>query len=389
SASAEHVANGDFTEWYRVGTEVAPAGVLEAGGDATIQQAAFSPDGATVYAVGYGMNFFAFDPFCRDQLYATRFGEGSPNAMVVDPSGRRVLVASDQDGVSFRLTIIDTAAGVVVGVPVDSRERVVALAVSADGSAVYALGADDSGAMLRRIPWASLVEAATGGSVLAFDTDPVRSLDGDPRGLTIAPGGRVLAVTVRVIDSQVIDSRLHAFAADLSLLGSLDVPTVSDARDVAATVSGTEVLVLGKEVFSVVRSSDLVEVFNANLSASGTRLGVDPDGALALVVEDDVLETFDVRRRTLAPIPGVQVFSGFGVAMSPAGTHAVVTHHRLSEATLLSIGLLQPVDWELIAGRVRPWCLSATSGPLAVLGAPSGSSAISQVVPAVGGARYR
>lgn len=383
AASAEHVANGDFTAWYRVGTGVARAGVLEAGGDATILQAAFSPEGATVYAVGRGMHFFAFDPFCRDQLYTTRFGQGSPNAMVVDPSGRRVLVASELDRRFPLLTIIDTATGGVVGAPVASPERVVALAVSADGSAVYVLGADEAGAVLRRIPWASLVEAATGGSTLDFDTSARRRLDGEPRGLTVAPGGRVFAATVRVADS-----RLHAFAADLSLPGSLEIATVSDARDVAATVSGAEVLVLGQEALSVVRSSDLVEVFKAPLSAPGTRLGVAPEGALALVLEDDALETFDVRRRTLTT-SGVPVFSGFGLAMSPAGTHAVVTQNSSSEATLLSIGFSQPVDWELTAGRVRPWCLSATSGPLAVLGAPGGPSALSQVVPAVGGSRYR
>lgn len=386
SASAEHVANGDFTEWYRVSTEVAHAGVLEAGGDATIRQAAFGPDGATVYAAGYGMHFFAFDPFCQGRLYATQFGAGSPNAMVVDPSGRRVLIASDQDGVAALFTIADTATGRVVGTPLDSPERVVALAVSADGSAIYALGADDSGAVLRRIPWASLVEAATGGSALAFGNYPARSLDGEPRGLTVAPGGRVFAATIGVTGA---DSRLYAFAADLSLLGSLDVAMAGDARDVAATVSEAEVLVLGQEAFSVVRSSDLVEVFKTTLRASGIRLGIDPDGALALVLEDDVLEMFDMRRRTLAPIPGVRVFGGLGLAMSPAGTHAVVTHNRSSQATLLSIGSLQPADWELTAGGVRPWCLSATSGPLAVLGAPGGSSAISQVVPAVGGTRYR
>jgi hypothetical protein len=111
-----------------------------------------------------------------------------------------------------------------------------------------------------------------------------------------------------------------------------------------------------------------------------------------------VVSVIEVARRIVtSSSPIVEFVNTTAIAMSPAGTHAVITGIRTSEVVLFRIGDALPAEWELTAGHVQPYCLLETGEVLAALGPPASLSnqptveaaAISQVVPAFGRTRYR
>lgn len=425
-ATGEHVANGAFTDWLRVGSELASAGELvpnpvryvvdgeEQVAHTTITRAVFSPDGGTVYAVGTvtktlsevdEVYAFAFEPLSRTELYARPIDLGEAGALVLDgPAGTGVVAVSgvgfgSSTGSAGRLVLFDTRTGERIGAPVETAESPVTMATSADASALLLMGDNDDEAVVRRIDWRDLTAAARTATELDPSTQASVGLAGTSRAIAVAPDGHVYGLT-----NQDSESRLFPLGADLSLPpGRRDgVLTVAEARDVAVTAAGDELLVLGEAELSVLRRSDLRAAPAVEVVDTGRRVAVDPVGSSALVLQDDALDVFDSRRRRMLERPKLTAFGRSEIAFSPAGTHVVLTSDSSTDAMLLRVGTSVPEEWELTLGQVRPAWLGATSGTLAVLGSVTatqselgrgevvyGPGALSQVAPAVGGQRYR
>ncbi len=405
--TAEHVANGDFVDWYRVGTRLHGAGLLDVPTASYLfgPAVAFSPDGAIAYAgarSGGDMRLVAFDVLCQTVIYDALVGVGVPVSMAVDPAGRRAVIAGDDvPGAArgFALVLVDLADGRPVGVPVATPTRPAEVAASPDGAGVYLLGAGDGTATVWFAGW-DTVDAAAGGADIDWDAQPSDTLRDSPVALAVGSGG-----VIYVLTGTAPRYRVHAYA-DRSALGAgaaTGVPAPAGARDLAVTPSGDQVLVLGPTDVTLLRAGDLGASGTVPLGAGADArcLAVDPAGEVALVVQDGPVLELDLRRRMLMPDTGTYVGTiagGAVMAISPAGTYAAVTRADATDVALIAIGAPLPSDWELTAGQVRPRCLPGTGEVLALLGpavfsheavaAPS-SSSMSQVVPATGGTRYR
>ncbi|GAA1954114.1 helix-hairpin-helix domain-containing protein [Amycolatopsis minnesotensis] len=403
----EHVANGDFTDWYRVGTEVGSSGPLVPSTPQPVfGQAAFGPAGQTAYLTvrdSEGARLVAFDPLCRDELKNSAIGPGVPTAMALDAAGGRALVVlAEPLGTQaaavvpgWRFVLVDTGTGRPIGSPVLARvpdeapapAGVDALVCSVDGLAVFALCKEgDVSSRIYRIPWALLADAAASGAGLPLAELESTGLSGTPKAMTAGQDGKLYALT-----ASAELSTLHVLTGVPG--GARSVPAVDGAVDVAVTAS--TVLVAGSTTLRLLRAAELSKVADLPLEVSARRIGVDPAGELALVTHTGGALAVDLRRRALTSVY-IGMSAGEGLAMSPAGTHAVVLGNQPAAAKMLVLGRLQPVDWQLTAGEVRPRCLSNGAGTLAVLGVEGGCigyvtalSALSQVVPVVAGTRYR
>jgi DNA-binding beta-propeller fold protein YncE len=420
--AAEAVANGDFVDWYRVGAGVQERWLLRSSReDVAVGEAiGFGPDSGTAYAAGAGdagstLRFLAFDAFCGEVVVDADLGAtGFPVALAVDPSGRHAVVAAEERSAGY-LTVADTATGRPLGVPVPTPSPLRELAVAPDGTGLYLLGREPSAAngsratSVRFVAWSVLV-AAAGGSELDWTAQPAAKLEGEPLALAVGSDGRVYVLIHPPSPAQGTprpDPEVHVFAdtAALTDLAGALLVTVPGGQDLAVTVDGRQLLVL--------TLAELLFVDSDGRTAPRTLpLGGDPDlgvvavvppGELALVVRDDKVVVVDLARRALLDPAGMSVgdtSDGPALAVSPAGTHGVVTRSGHPDVTLLTIGAALPVDWQLTAGTVEPLCLPGSGEIVAVLGnvfidahegtqAGPVTSSISQVVPATGGAAYR
>ena len=439
-ASGEHVANGDFADWFRVGMRLSAPFELrpENAGDLLVGPAvAFGPGGSVVYSagrVGDTMRLTGFDVLCREQLVDSVIGEGQPVRMLVDAAGRYVVVSSFEIGdleiglvggssqVRSDLVVAEAATGRTVGVPVATVEAVLGLAGTADGSGISVLAirpiADQPTTVVRHLGWSDLL-AATGGPALSWDDQPMGVLPGLPRAIAAGPDGSVLVLTDTVTpatntEPEVRESRLFRYTDPASIAAGIpqDVVVLEGAVDVAALPDGSAVVVLAPDRMRILDVPELRTVATFELPFPDGRvtdarcLAVDPAGELAVVVDGirALAVVVDLDRREISGDPvslgdlGRTIATS--VAMSPAGTHAAVTTFR-DHVSLLPVGAAQPSEWELTAGIVRPYCLPGTGEVLAMLAGSEFSVAsrdgtlddnpvgLSQVVPAVGGTRYR
>ncbi|WP_020579046.1 helix-hairpin-helix domain-containing protein [Actinopolymorpha alba] len=414
--SAEHVANGDFAEWYRVGTGLAGTNSLSVPSKQYEFRSAvaFAPDGGTLYAGARGedgMRLVAFDVLCRQVEYDARLGAGTPVSLAVDPSGRRALVAAANMGeipgatIGAALVLVDLVAGRPVGTPIPVPERPTEVTASPDGTGVYLLGAGDGAAVVRFVTWSALA-AAAGGADLDWAAQPVDTINAVRATQAVGTDGRLYVLTG--IEEA---SSLHAYA-DQSALGaggSTSVSAPSGARDLTVTPAGDQVLVLTPGAVTVLRATDLRPITTVSLGkgVDAQCLAMDPAGEVALIVQDGPVLALDPRRRVLTKT-STQVDTAAGdadVVIAPTGAYAAVTRARALDVVLIGIGAAQPTDWELTAGEVRPVCLPSTGEVFALLGqvnrfsrrtaaedgakSPLQPAAMSQVVSATGATRYR
>ncbi len=427
SSGAEAVANGDFAEWFRLGSTARSGGTVrptESAGVGVLG-AVFLPDGSRAVALAREerddlpdrVRLLTLDPLARAVTRDTLVGEGTPTAVVVDPTGRRALVAgvlaAAFDGASGPvgwLRLVDLGSGLPQGGPVPVPEPVVEMVSAPDGTLWLAcLRRDDQhGAplqtVLRGMPWARLAAAAS-GSALDWDALAHDAAPGLAVSITADPGGGVALVTVlpslSVESGSSSSARLYRWPdrAAVSAGDRTEVPLVGGVA-AASTPDGGLVVATADRVRFL--DPDLRTRAEATLPAGqrALALGLDAQGTIGLVAREDGAAVLDVRSRRatgtgFAPPPGE---GRVRVTVSPAGTHALLTRADSADLVLLTLGDALPAEWELTAGTVRPVSLGTTGEVLALLGEPTRSSkqpvapqasALAQVVPVQGGARYR
>ncbi|PVU82781.1 hypothetical protein DDP54_06885 [Cellulomonas sp. WB94] len=462
AGGGEHVANGDFASWYRVGTTVRRSRDLTPdpsdGYDA--RACVFGADGARALTVGSrttvgpdggnsrtSTRLVVFDVLSGqsdlDVDIAAPAGMSEPTALALDPTGRRLLVATLVWGTTPEvaagdsadgswLQLVDVATGRATGASVPVPEPTMAIVPAPDGRGVYLAGgvSDESTGtttVLRHVEWEA-VTAAAGGSPLDWDTQPHDEVPGLPLALAGGDDGRVVlltgtpAVVGTATGTGQAAERVWTYAdrAALAAGDRIGVDAVADAVD-AACPSADLVLVLAEDRVRYLRATDLSTLTEVRLAAGdpARAWALDPQGALAVIAREGTVAVLDVSARRMLPDPDIPVPFGEGslaVAVSPTGTHATVARFDDPSVELLTLGDALPAEWELTAGSVRPVSLPATGEVLALLGsstlkqsvrlhdaapgkevvtlrqgqvAATTRSSISQVVPVVGGARYR
>lgn len=431
--TGEHVANGTFAEWYRLGGAVRRAGtlatrsgVVERPSSHTI--ATFDPDGTRAVVLGLvddsvDLRLLAFDVLSGERELATTVGEGVPTGVGWHPAGRFLVVGTDL-GTGFSteagaggggsLLLVDPTTGARVGMPVAVPEAVVACAAAGDGSGIYVVGAEVGpngsvvGGVLRHVGWAALEEAAL-GAPLDWDALPVDRRPGAPVALAADHDGSVVLLAADPLGDAARVCSYRSVAA-LRARDAREAPAAASRGAVAVALAAGEVLVLTPTSVRVL-GPHLTVVSEVPLDdpASSERalahaIAVDATGALAVVALEDRVDALDVVRRRVVGSGRVAAPVGEGtvrVAVSAPGTHAVITRSDALTSELVTVGDALPVGWELTAGRVRPVSLPGTGEVLALLGtspgygdvkrelAGSGPASLSQVMPVAGGARYR
>ncbi|WP_324651552.1 helix-hairpin-helix domain-containing protein [Georgenia sp. H159] len=420
----EQVANGHFADWFRVGTTPRRGRDVRTEPDgATRELTVFAPDGARAFVAGRRfvqdrarVGVVEVDVFAGAALRETVLADGEPLALVRDGAGRRlaVVVAGADGQGSDGLLLVDPTTLRAVGGTVELPPGTVTAA--ADGRGVYLahLRQDESGpgTVLRQVDWADL-EAAAGGSAVDWDGVPRDDLPGAPAHLSTGPDGRLAVLTVAFGPASVIVRRLFSYR-DLAAVRSGDAheagPAAVDEARATAWAGADLLLVAARDSVRYVRTRDLAVVDEVPLEpGSATSVAVDATGTLAVVAVDDEVAVLDVATRRVITVDAVVPGEGDAVvAVSPPGAHALLTRPHAERAHLVPIGDALPAEWELTAGTVRPVSLPTTGEVMAMLGRvpvevrsvadaarpvlarePAGPSAVSQVVPAVGGARYR
>lgn len=421
----ERVANGDFVDWYRVGNALGGFWAIDLPDPKqTFGTLAFGPDSRVVHTVvshGGDAVYVRMDVIARRVEEEQVIGAGVPVALAVDATGRTGLVALDDgEGAGFaanhgdpgRLLLLDLATGRRVGAEVAAEEPVLGLAASADGLGVYVVGmrfvAGGLRTTVRHVPWSDL-HAAAAGTPVAWSSLPFAEVDGQPRDVATGPDGRVVVLTESFNaagSSTGTDVVTYAGRAAVAADDAVTVEGPPGARQVA--VAGDEVLVLAADVVRYARADDLTTLTDLPYQgpgAQGWAFAVAPAGDVAVVVRQERLNALDVPNRRWLPEGrfGIQfqvTSEGSRVVINPAGTHAVSGPVGRELAELVTIGTALPAEWELTAGVVAPYSLESTGEVFALLGSARqargddregvvGPSAISQVVPAVGGAPYR
>ena len=402
--TAEHIANGDFSHWFRLGSDIRSAAIIEPEGMVVPVAPGFSPDGGIVYLTGWNSDFSrldAFDTYCQTHLFSVDLPLGAPFAMIVDPAGTRALIATItgveiEAAATFQstLTLVDLVTHRTIGGSIPVPGFVGDFAAVPDGSGVYFLASDFETSVVARADWAAIADAAAGGTIDLFDRR--QSVDGIAIAVAVGSDRSVFVVSAAA-DGSIFTGAISVFDAGLtgeSTLVTGAEPTVDSPRDAVFAASGKRFVVLGESEVAIVDPLTLRPVAAVAI-AGGERLAADPMSDSVLVATDGDLARLDVSRGTVEVIDE-GVSDPLAIAFSPPGNRAVLTANESLTAVLLRLGEDLPSDWELTAGRITPFCFGSPPQPIAVLGESVRrrrpvvvEAALSQVVPVQPSTPYR
>ena len=144
-------------------------------------------DGKQLFVVDYGASVLVVDT--RLYTVQTEWG-GCASAVVVSPDGRHLYAAHNQDtdgGASGVVSVIDVACATTIAtVPLDD---IVALAISPDGSRLYAISCDRRTYYQYPAGWLTIIDTASHAAVNAI------AVDACPETATVSPDGAYLYIT--------------------------------------------------------------------------------------------------------------------------------------------------------------------------------------------------
>lgn len=414
----EHLVNEDFEQWLRVGDKLMSPTPLSRLG--VIPSAvAFAPDGKWAYVAGENSEnsdsalVQVIDVACgeitdQDIELAAFF----PNALVINPDGTRAYLAALHE-----LLVIDLSAHQTLGdaldLSTDLSHGIEAVALSPDGGRLYV--ADWSSGesaptspsqfqgRVRAIATVALEQVIRGRLPLnkaimaTIDLMPVQV----PTALTVSPNGHHLYVTiskgagvnglVQVFDTATIEDTVTPRPLEPS-------PEVGkEPSAIALTPDGKWAVVAnaGSNNISLIDTlhGKVVEP-PIGIGTMPTAVAISPDGSRAYVANSgsDDLSVIDLARRSVVK-PAVSVNKPqTKLALTPQGDriYVITTDGDNNSLASIQIGARLPVEWNLTAGQVTPFCLPDPFHLIAVLGGlsclrgkgtnPSPSS-LSQTVP--------
>lgn len=409
---AQHLVNGDFERWMRVGDEARSSASVpvtvsvknEAPQMSNPLDVAVAPDGAVGYVVSElneAFHLHVIDVGCSKQAEAFALEAGNANRLVVSPDGERLYV-----GTGMRIQLVDTRARVALGVPFDIDEAITALAVSPDGGRLF-IATREEATSRPRIAWwetAELERAVTGGNpsvTTRGNVDPL-PVDATVVGLAATPDGSRLcalidrgateAGEVRIFDasalseigSRVVVGRPSAISLTADGEHALVTNDADNSVSIIDTATGTVTAQIplaqppnvGRHPVSIVASSDGKRAYVAN--------GVAPRGT----VTKGTISVIDLSKKRVSK----EISLGFSprrLAITPQGDRVYVVPEASPSAVALAtlqIGAPRPEEWSLTSGQVIRACQNDPFHQIAQLQGETLSgdlvpAALSQVTP--------
>ena len=365
----EHLVNGDFEQWFRVGNDL-NAGKLLFKDD--VVAVAFSPDGASAY-VAVSVNIEdshvdLIDVACGLTIKHEPISL-SPQGAVISHDGTRAYFIN-QEGI----LVIDAHT---------LRELMSVNELGGEGAPILALSRDDN----------RLFVSFVGDSTIrVFDTSNLNSLDsidiedGELTSLAVSPDGSRLYATVngkkpngevRIFDAvrlQQVGDAINVGNDPMAIALTPDAKRAIVANKGSRTISVIDIAT--RNVFEPVN-------FGAAPADSPVSLALAPDGAMAYVITEhpDFRVVDLVRSRVVKQIDVPRLVS---LAIAPSGDWLYVFESGgfLSQ---VQVGAHFPLEWNLTSGRVALRCLPEPFLRAVELGqsgdAANTPSSLSQIAP--------
>ena len=407
----EHLLNGEFEEWRRVGQVLMAQTAVPLG--LSPAAVAAGPSGAVVYVAGstqqrgHLQSIDVLSNRATDEDVA--LSQPDPRALLLSPDGRRAYVIGNQGTV----LVVDTLAHRELGAA-NFGTAARAAALSPDGRRLFileyspakksAVRAVDTVALERAVTGElTIADASTGASLLAEQHEPV--------ALAVAPDGDALWVVVVKHDAgdtgevRVFDAENLASAGPAVAVG----PTPSA---IALTPDGRRVVVanLGDHTLSLLDTTSADGARTVDVGVRAAALAVAPEGgrvyaagesvtagqgALA-VVDVDTLKILDTMVLQTAPLEMALTPGGDVLYLRDANDNATSAVTSLqSRAISIQVGARVPTEWALTSGSAAPIGLSAPFHIGSLLGTlprddaqAATTTSLSQIAPAAPGCPY-
>ncbi len=234
------------------------------------------------------------------------FGDFEPNAIAVTPNGTTAYVVPTQSDETAEIAPINTATN-TVGTPINTGDPVSALAISPDGSTIYAVSATDNAV----VPIS--VATQTAGTPI-----PVGD---DPSAVAFAPDGTMAYVT-NYDGASVTPIDVATRTAD-SPIGVNFFPTA-----IAITPDGSTAFVVNSGDASVTAINLATQSISSPIfvGANPTAIAITPNGSSAYVVNNGDASVTPINTATDAVGANINVGSSpVAIAVTPDGSTAYVT----------------------------------------------------------------
>lgn len=404
-AEVEHLLNGDFEQWIRVGDELnsaTPISLTAAGNTSVPQALGVAPDGSFAYAAGLVINdqseqngvLHAIDVACNKKVKEIDLGALNPSALAINPDGTRAYVAGPYVGNPGVLQVIETIALELLGPPISLDATIAAMMVSPDATRLYLIRlTSNAGAGLWSL-WSVLTNRLEGSAVSKASIEVGSKVHTFPTGISplamaITPDGARLYVTVG--DDSGGEVRIFN-AATLSEEGSR-IPVGKAPGAIAVRPDGRQVLVANKldKKVSVIDATTGHALSLINVGSEPTAIAVFPDSTRAFVGETGGSSLIDLVRRTVLTSSAFPE-SISDLVLTPHGEKLYLLDAELQAVNSIQIGSRLPSEWSLTSGRVTPVCLADPFHIVAALGQAGAvkqmPSAISQVLPVTGSCTF-
>ncbi len=414
STDAQHLRNGEFEHWLRVGDELRAKPEIQVA--APISDVAFSSNGRLVYVLDVSVSKLAFilvfDAECNRQIKEKRIELAirAPLAFVISPDGTRAYAIDDGPVAIQQLQVVDLASGRALGDPLDvpkdsSDERAAkCLALSPDGKRLFMPMFNGGGDVQShrnqvRVIDTTLLEqqvisAATVPGVI--DTKKIAAGTGQtesPRAMTVSADGNLLYLltdggSTDPPEIQVIDANGFGLVRTSIKIRSTAAPTFDRA---GIAIVGPDRVVVTNVDANKVGLADITagNVIPIEVGEEPIDVVVSPEGkhAYTLNRKDKSVSIIDLDRRTVQSFDdffpsGAQSVEAF--AISPQGDQICVGSREAvhkSYVSLIQIGARVPLEWHLTSGTAQPICLGDPFHLVALLGSPTKPTGLSQVMP--------
>ncbi|MCA1567710.1 MAG: hypothetical protein LC803_19105 [Acidobacteria bacterium] len=416
----EHLDNGDFEQWLRVGD--APGQAASIPLNLAPRSLAFAPDGSWAY-VGLSArddesgSLGVVDVACGALVEpAITLDNLMPDILVISPTGTRAYVT---DGVRLQIIDATTHRALAPSVELPRDTFIEALAVSPDGARLYAA--------LRNISFNETNSNIPRYSIVAIETERIEQMaaqggrdqkDDDPAfktlplstapvSLAVSPdGSRLYVITFErnTLTRNGGRGELHILDA-LTLQPPGDIIIVGNQPEgIAVSADGKRAVVVNAGDFTLsvidttmrrtIATLNIGRVFEGPipyavaLSPEGTRAfvasrrsGGKTDTLSVIDLDQGFVETVDTGTNSMAfalTPQGDQLYVADAASnVSPPGTDSLIS---------IQMGTRLPAEWELTSGTVSPLCYPAPQHVVAQLGSFNPQSTqspttLSQVVP--------
>jgi DNA-binding beta-propeller fold protein YncE len=414
-ASGEHLVNGNFEQWLRIGDRLNdpiqvnlgawfPAALALAPNGSRAYLAVSGSSGAansTVAAPPPISRLLVVDLACRRLLEeeAVTLGSGSRGTLVLSPDGTRAYI-----GGSNGLLLVDLTTGTLLGNPYEIP-GIFAIAISPDGGALYVTSFAKNQSSLQIIDAAALESfLLAGGDDSKITIEKASPPFSSGAFVAVSPHGE--GIYLAGTDS----NGLHLFnGPDFRVPGSA-IALQEMPRGISVTPDGTRALVPTAAATGTAAGAVAIVNLTQRTAASLTlpaipvSLAIARDGRTAYVaMTDRTIGIIDLERITMAPktISIDPAANPVALALTAEDEQIAVANSQegtKNSLTLIERGMALPNEWNLITGQVNRLCYPGLAHPIALLGAtnraqedtaPAGvPTAISQVVPVVASSHY-